>query len=113
MAGLATMIEEGIRYPGFAFINVQSPCITFGQPEAQLKVHKAGMKKLESAGHDSSDRLKAMDLAREYGRTLYTGVFYKDPSPPPTFDRLVAERQRALAPKARPRTEILQAFVPR
>jgi pyruvate/2-oxoacid:ferredoxin oxidoreductase beta subunit len=22
------MIEEAIRYPGFAFINVQSPCVT-------------------------------------------------------------------------------------
>ena len=59
------MIEEGIRYPGFAFVNVQSPCITYGQPEAQLKVHKAQMKKLESIGHDASDQLKAIDLARE------------------------------------------------
>ena len=30
MAQLAAMIEEGIRYPGFAFINVQSPCVTYG-----------------------------------------------------------------------------------
>ena len=33
MPGLATMIEEAIRFPGFAFVNVQSPCITFGQPD--------------------------------------------------------------------------------
>src|SRR5512138_1923558 len=79
MAGLASMIEEGIRYPGFAFINVQSPCITYGQADAQLKAHKSQMKSLESVGHDSADRLKALALAAEYGRTLYTGVFYKDP----------------------------------
>ena len=30
MAGLAAMIEEAIRFPGFAFVNVQSPCVTFG-----------------------------------------------------------------------------------
>jgi 2-oxoglutarate ferredoxin oxidoreductase subunit beta len=30
--GLATMIVEGIRWPGFAFIEVLSPCITF-RPE--------------------------------------------------------------------------------
>jgi 2-oxoglutarate ferredoxin oxidoreductase subunit beta len=91
---------------------VQSPCITFGQPEAQLKVHKAGMKRLESLGHDASNRLKAMDLAQEYGRTLHTGVFYRDPSPVPTYEQLVAARQQALAPNARPRLEILQMFVP-
>ena len=31
MAGLARIIEEGIRFPGFAFINVQSPCVTYGR----------------------------------------------------------------------------------
>ncbi|MGH3053489.1 MAG: thiamine pyrophosphate-dependent enzyme, partial [Gaiellaceae bacterium] len=52
MVGLVSVIEEGVRFPGFAFINVQSPCVTFGQPEAQLKVHKAGMKSLAKMGHD-------------------------------------------------------------
>jgi 2-oxoglutarate ferredoxin oxidoreductase subunit beta len=112
MPGLAALIEEGIRYPGFAFINVQSPCITYGQPEAQLKVHKSEMKRLEGMGHDPADRLKAMDLAQEYGRTLYTGVFYRDPAPVPTYEQLVAERQRAHAAAARSRSEILEAFVP-
>jgi hypothetical protein len=68
------------------------------------------MKRLESIDHDSTDRLRTMELAREYGRTLYTGVFYRDPTPPPTLEELVAERQRALAPKAMPRGEIVQAF---
>ena len=30
MAGLAAVIEEAIRFPGFAFVNVQSPCVTYG-----------------------------------------------------------------------------------
>jgi 2-oxoglutarate ferredoxin oxidoreductase subunit beta len=106
------MIEEGIRYPGFAFINVQSPCVTYGQPEAQLKAHKTGMTALTSLGHDPSNRLRAMELAQDYGRTLYTGVFYRDPEPAPTYEHLVAERQRALAADARPRARILDMFVP-
>jgi 2-oxoglutarate ferredoxin oxidoreductase subunit beta len=111
MSGLAAMIEEGVRYPGFAFINVQSPCVTYGQPDAQLKVHKTGMKRLAAIEHDPADRLKAMALAQEYGRTLYTGVFYRDPSPPPTYEELVAERQQVLARQARPRADILDMFV--
>src|SRR4030095_5631771 len=29
MNGLSALIEQAIRYPGFAFVNVQSPCVTF------------------------------------------------------------------------------------
>ena len=110
--GLTGLIVAGLRYPGFAFINVQSPCVTYGRIDAQLKVHKAAMKPLASLGHDSGDRLRAMQLAGEYGRTLHTGVFYRDPDPPPTYERLVAERQRAMAGPAASRERILEAFVP-
>jgi 2-oxoglutarate ferredoxin oxidoreductase subunit beta len=113
MVQLSTIIEEGIRFPGFAFINVQSPCVTFGQPEAQLKAHKTGMIKLTSIQHDPADRIAAMSLAQDYGRKLYTGVFYRDPEPGPTYEQTVAERHRSLTSSAPARTDILNAFIPR
>jgi 2-oxoglutarate ferredoxin oxidoreductase subunit beta len=113
LAGLATMIEEAIRFPGFSFVNVQSPCITFGQPDQQLKAHKAGMVPLHSVGHDAADRIHAMDLAQAYGRTLYTGVFYRDGNPSATFEAAVAERHQALSGVTRSRERILDTFVPR
>jgi 2-oxoglutarate/2-oxoacid ferredoxin oxidoreductase subunit beta len=113
MAGLASLIEEGIRYPGFAFINVQSPCITYGQPDQQLKAHKTGMKSLASVGHDPGDRIQSMALAQEYGQTLYTGVFYRDEAPAPTFEQAAADRFATLGAMAMPRERILEGFVPR
>ena len=113
MAGLSSLIEEGIRYPGFAFINVQSPCVTYGQPETQLKAQKAGMKPLASVGHDPADRLAALALAQEYGRTLYTGVFYRDPEAQPTYEQAVAARHQGVAAGAVARERILDLFVPR
>lgn len=110
--GLTDLIVAGIRYPGFAFINVQSPCITYGRADSQLKAQKAGLTPLTSLGHDGSDRLRAMDLASEYGRALYTGVFYRDADPPPTYETLVAERQRAMAMPEGSRERILDMFVP-
>jgi 2-oxoglutarate ferredoxin oxidoreductase subunit beta len=65
MDGLARMIEEAIRYPGFSFVNVQSPCITYGDPETQLKTQRARMRKLEAEGHDVTDRIRAMELAQD------------------------------------------------
>jgi 2-oxoglutarate ferredoxin oxidoreductase subunit beta len=101
------MIEEAIRYPGFAFVNIQSPCITFGEPETQLKTQKNRMRKLAAEGHDVTNRIRAMELAQEYGRTLYTGVFYRNPAPPPTYESLIRERQRELQGKASALEQIL------
>lgn len=111
MNGLSGLIEAGLRFPGFAFINIQSPCITYGQIEAQLKAHKASTRPLDSVGHDSTDRLQAMKLAEEYGQTLYTGVFYRDPEPEPTYEALAAERERSRMASAPSRAKILDMFV--
>jgi 2-oxoglutarate ferredoxin oxidoreductase subunit beta len=111
MAGLAAVIEEAIRYPGFAFVNVQSPCVTYGEEDQQVKAQKAKMKSLASLKHDPTDLLAALDLARAYGDELYTGVFYKNPQPPSTMDSLVRERQAQLAASALPREKILDLFV--
>jgi 2-oxoglutarate ferredoxin oxidoreductase subunit beta len=111
MAGLAAIVEEAIRYPGFAFVNVQSPCVTYGEEEQQVKAQKATMKSLASLKHDPTNLLAALDLARAYGTELYTGVFYKNPQPPSTMDSLVRERQEQLALNALPREKILELFV--
>jgi 2-oxoglutarate ferredoxin oxidoreductase subunit beta len=111
MNGLAAVIEEAIRYPGFAFVNVQSPCVTFGEESQQVKAQRTMMKPVASLGHDATNRIHAMELAQEYGRTLYTGVLYRDPRPSPTLDAQVRERQKALGGEALPRERILEAFV--
>jgi 2-oxoglutarate ferredoxin oxidoreductase subunit beta len=112
MAGLARIIEEGIRFPGFAFINIQSPCVTYGEEEQQLKAQKTKMQSLESIAHDPADRARATELAREYGTKLYTGILYRNPNPPPTYGQGVNERQQALKSQAVLRHEILNRFMP-
>ena len=111
MAGLADVIEAAIRFPGFSFVNVLSPCVTFGEDDQQVKNHRAAMQPLAKMGHDSSDRLAAMGLAQKYGQELHTGVFYQNPNPPPTMNALVAERQQALAEKSGPRDRIFDRFI--
>lgn len=107
MEGLAKIIEEAIRYPGFAFVNIQSPCVTYGDEDNQIKMQKAKMKKLTDLGHDSSNRIRAMELASEYGTSLYTGVFYRNPNPGQTYDAAIKQQQQELASQARPLTALL------
>jgi 2-oxoglutarate/2-oxoacid ferredoxin oxidoreductase subunit beta len=112
MAGLTKLIEEAIRFPGFAFVNVQSPCVTYGEEDQQLKAQKGKMQNLSTLGHDPADRARAIELAREYGTKLHTGVFYRNPNPPPTYGEGVRERQQALTKQVVPRQDILKRFVP-
>jgi len=111
LPGLAEMIEEAIRYPGFAFVNVQSPCVTYGEEEQQIKAHKASMKRLSELGHDPSELIRALDVSQAYGTELHTGVVYRNPAPPPTFEALVRARQQELAPRALPPERILDLFL--
>lgn len=111
MPGLAAVIEAAIRYPGFAFVNLQSPCVTFGEEHQQIKAHKEILCSLESVGHDPSDRLRAMDLAQQYGKTLHTGIFYRNPAPPPTYEASVRRLQQETSSKALPRQRILDIFL--
>lgn len=110
MPGMTAILEEAIRYPGFSFVNVQSPCVTFGEEDQQMKAHKSRLRTLASLGHDPTDHAAALERARSYGTELLTGVFYRDPAPPPTYESLVAIRQRELGRGARPRSQVLDAF---
>jgi 2-oxoglutarate ferredoxin oxidoreductase subunit beta len=111
MSGMSAIIEAAIRYPGFSFVNIQSPCVTYGEDEHQLKAHKTAMKPLAGLGHDPTDQLRALDLARSYGTELHTGIFYQNPNPPPTYNDLVRIRQAEQAKSARPRERVLDMFL--
>ena len=111
LPGMAAILEEAIRYPGFSFVNIQSPCVTYGEEAQQMKGLKAIQVSLDSIGHNPADRLAAMDLAQEYGTKLHTGVFYRNPEPPPTYGDLVKERQEQQAKIAIPRERILDLFI--
>jgi 2-oxoglutarate ferredoxin oxidoreductase subunit beta len=112
MPGLGRIIEQAIRFPGFAFVNVQSPCVTYGEEADQLKAQKARIVSLETIGHDPADWAAASERAREQGTKFYTGIFYRNPSPPPTYGQAVAQRQKSLQKQAVPRHDILNRFAP-
>lgn len=113
MAGMTAIIEQAIRYPGFSFVNILSPCVTYGEEDQQFKTHRARMKPLVNRNHNPADLLAALDLARGYGSELYTGVYYRNPNPPPTYGERVRLRQAEQASHALPRERLLDAYLQR
>jgi 2-oxoglutarate ferredoxin oxidoreductase subunit beta len=70
---LAELIKRGVQHPGFSFIQVMSPCVTFFDTYAHFKEMTAPI----SESHDTTDRLAAMKLALETN-VQYLGVFYEE-----------------------------------
>jgi 2-oxoglutarate ferredoxin oxidoreductase subunit beta len=92
-------------------VNIQSPCVTYGEEAQQIKGLKAISESLAALGHNPADRLAAMGLAQHYGEKLHLGVFYRNPEPPATYDALIRERQATLSKDAPPKERILDLFI--
>ncbi len=108
MKQLVRLIEDGIRYKGFAFINIDSPCVTYGREEDQMKELKARAVNLEETGHDAKNKLAAYAIAEEYGRKLHCGLIYRNDT---LTEYTELQRQVKVAAKAAgeyPREEIFE-----
>jgi 2-oxoglutarate ferredoxin oxidoreductase subunit beta len=82
---LMKLYVDGIRHPGFALIDVFSPCVTFNKVQTYDWFRKR-IYKLEDVGHDPTNFHGAMDKALEWGEQIPIGLFYRNPNPPASLD---------------------------
>jgi 2-oxoglutarate ferredoxin oxidoreductase subunit beta len=73
---MTDLILQGVEHPGFAFIQVMSPCVTFYNT---YNHYRDTVTDLPEA-HDPSDRMAALALAFDTSM-FYTGVFYQEYRP--------------------------------
>ncbi len=78
--GLKKMITEAILHKGCAVIDVFQPCSTYSKRKAPER-YKARVFKLEESGHDTSDKMKALEMAQMWGDRIPIGIFYKTDKP--------------------------------
>ena len=87
---LTELIKRGVQHPGFSFIQVMSPCVTFFDTYAHFKQVTAPIPE----SHDPTDRAAAMRLALETD-THYLGVFYQEERRPPHHIRVKELQEKA------------------
>ena len=78
---LMKLYVDGIRHPGFALIDVFSPCVTFNKVQTYDWFRKR-VYKLEETDHDPASFHGAMDRALEWGDKIPIGLLYRNPNPP-------------------------------
>ena len=77
---LTELIKKAIQHPGFALLDIFSPCVTFNL-DNDYDFFKERIKKLEDEGHDPSDWKAACEKAMLWGDTIYTGLFFQKEAP--------------------------------
>jgi 2-oxoglutarate ferredoxin oxidoreductase subunit beta len=82
---LMKLYVDGIRHPGFALIDVFSPCVTFNKVQTYDWFRKR-IYKLEDTDHNPANFHAAMDRALEWGEKIPIGLLYRNPNPPPSLD---------------------------
>lgn len=101
---LVRLIEGGIRHPGFAFINVTSPCVTYN-PVYTAQFFRTNLYDLDNdPAWEPKDRLRAMQVLEEH-RQMVHGLLYQAERPTyhallPGFDGAVSAAGERISPAA-------------
>jgi 2-oxoglutarate ferredoxin oxidoreductase subunit beta len=82
---LLKLYKDAIAYPGFALVDVFSPCVTFNKHNTYDWFRKR-LFRLEDAGHDATNFRSAIDAALQWGDRIPIGLFYRNPDPPSSLD---------------------------
>jgi 2-oxoglutarate ferredoxin oxidoreductase subunit beta len=109
MKGLVDLVTKALSHPGFSFLNIMSPCITW-RGDDQFKELKDKLVHLPE-DHDPTRRASALQYTREKDK-LTVGVLYEVQKPTLT-DQLEHMKTMAMDDKPAPTTqEILESFFP-
>lgn len=95
VAHLTGLIVQAIRHPGFAFIDVLQPCVSFN-PKNTYAWYRERAYKLEGSGHTPQDWAAAMAKAREWEERIPIGVLYQDTTAPPFHQHFPALKEKPL-----------------
>lgn len=77
---LTSLIQQGIRHKGFAFINALSPCVTFNRVNTYDWYRDVLTDLDKDENYDATDRRLAMQTVAEH-EELVTGLIYKEETP--------------------------------
>lgn len=79
LAQLTKIIEAGLNHPGFSFINVFSPCVTFNKVNSYEWFKEKIVNLDNESDFDNANRSQAVQKVMEHDG-LVTGIIYQDDS---------------------------------
>lgn len=93
---LTDLMQQAMQHPGFALIDVFSPCVTFNH-DNNYAFFRPRVQKLSAQGHDPSDWKAACEKAMVWGEAIYIGLFFQSHRPTLEAQEPVLHQGGALA----------------
>jgi len=103
---LAATIAQAVRHPGFALVDIMSPCISFNKVNT-FAWYKSRCQ--EIAHHDPTDPEAAMRLAWEFGERIPIGVIFRHERTPK--DHILPVTASGPRYRHRPDPEVVQRLM--
>ncbi len=72
---LVDIMIRAIRHRGFAVVDILQPCVTWNK-SLTWGFYNKRIYNLQEEGHDTADRIKALEASREWGDRIPTGIFF-------------------------------------
>lgn len=92
---LVEIMKRAIQFPGFAFVNTYSPCVTFNKNNTFDFFKQSLVNVDEDPNYDRTDKFAAMKKLMET-EELVTGIIYEDPSSTRYEDRAVGYKEQGI-----------------
>ena len=73
---LVSIMKEAILYPGYAFVDILQPCISFNK--VNTFAYYKNMVKPLGDDYDPADRLEAIKISMEVSEKIPTGILYRE-----------------------------------
>jgi 2-oxoglutarate/2-oxoacid ferredoxin oxidoreductase subunit beta len=74
---LSSILSAALRYPGFAFVDILQPCVSFNHINTYEFYQKRVYKLDADAAYNPADRAAAFNKAFEWGDRIPTGILYQ------------------------------------
>lgn len=80
MEHLSRLIQEGMKHKGFSLIDILQPCVSFNRLNT-YDWYKQRVYDLFEENYDPDDFENAMNLARQWGEKIPSGIIYQKEKP--------------------------------
>jgi 2-oxoglutarate ferredoxin oxidoreductase subunit beta len=77
---LVEIMKEAIMHSGFAFVDILQPCVTWNR-DLTWAFYNKRVYSLQKEGHDTANRMLALQKAYEDGEKIPVGVFFRTAEP--------------------------------
>jgi len=74
---LTELIKQGIEHPGFSFLDVFSPCVTYNHDNTYQWFRPRVKKLEEDSAHDPTNWMAAMEKSLLWGEEIPIGKFFE------------------------------------